>query len=155
MSDIPGPPGREGAAGREGATGREGRTGPPGTPGEPGRHGAALPPVITRLVVISVAVNVALAVAIGLLAWLGLNRINGTQQQSVDRIHASQVDACRQSNIARLRDVAIWNRLLTLSPAQKAAQDPAARAEVAQLEHLVAVKDHPVNCVALYPPPRG
>lgn len=114
-----------------------------------------LPTSIKVLVIVSVAVNVLLAVAIGVLAVVGLNRINGTETDNVNRIHASQVQACEQSNIGRLRDIAIWNRLLTLTPQQKAQQDPAARAEVAQLEHLVAVKDHPVNCKILYPAPRG
>ena len=103
----------------------------------------SFPRLITVLVVLSVTVNVVLAV----LAVAGV--IYAVSLSS--RIHASQLESCRASNTARLRDIAIWNRLLNVTPAQHAAETPAQRAEVTQLEHLVRVKDAQVNCAALYP----
>lgn len=105
-------------------------------------HPRVLPRAITVLVVISVTVNLVLAAAF---VFLAIQQGNNSRA-----IHNSQVAACRTSNQIRLQDIAIWNRLLTVSPAQRAQQDQAARAEVRELEHLVAVKDTPVNCAAIY-----
>lgn len=98
-----------------------------------------LPRSITILVVISVVVNVILAVAITAVAIVLLNRI-----------HESQLTSCQASNVARHKDIAIWNRLLDVSPAQAKQQTAASRAEVKQLKALVASKDTQVNCAALY-----
>lgn len=110
----------------------------------------SFPRLITVLVVLSVTVNVILA----LLAVAGVFyavSVNSRNAQLGRSIHNSQIEACHQSNTARQRDIAIWNRLLNVTPAQKAAETPAQRAEVAQLEHLVKAKDTPVNCARLYP----
>jgi hypothetical protein len=98
-----------------------------------------LPRHITILVVISVVINVILAAVISFVAVVALGNI-----------HDSQLSACRASNTARHRDVAVWNRLLKISPAQAKAQTAAGRAELAQLKALVAKKDTQVNCAALY-----
>jgi len=52
------------------------------------------------------------------------------------------VSSCQQSNQSRVEDIAIWNRLLKLPPGATAAQ----KAEVAEVEHLVKVKDTPHVC---------
>ena len=98
-----------------------------------------LPRHITVLVVISVIINVLLAAVIAVVAAIVLGSI-----------HNSQLASCHASNTARHKDVAIWNRLLKISPAQARAQTPAGRAEVAELKKLVADKDTQVNCAAVY-----
>jgi hypothetical protein len=61
--------------------------------------------------------------------------------------HASDITQCQIANNTRQQDIAIWNRLLNVSPAPPSA---AARAEIAELQRLVAVKDTPRNCAAAY-----
>jgi hypothetical protein len=60
--------------------------------------------------------------------------------------HASNIQQCQLANVTRQQDIAIWNRLLG-TPAKTAA----AKAEIADLEHLVKVKDTPRNCASAYP----
>lgn len=107
------------------------------------------PRLITALVITSVGVNIIVAVVVGIVAVYALS-LGSQNAANTAAIHAAQLESCRASNTARQRDVAIWNRLLSVTPAQRAAETPAARAEVAQLEHLVKVKDSAVNCEALY-----
>lgn len=106
---------------------------------ENGPPARILPRHITILVVISVATQLVLAVAfVAALFFL------------IGRIHDSQLTSCRNSNSARVQDIAIWNRLLRISPAQRAKETQAQRAEVVDLKRLVKRKDSPVNCRVLY-----
>ena len=108
-----------------------------------------LPRTITILVTVSVVVNVILAIAFVGIALYGVH-LGDVNAKLGRQIHDSQVVSCRYSNTTRVQDIAIWNRLLTLTPAQKASETAAAKAEVADLERLVRAKDTPVNCTALY-----
>lgn len=99
----------------------------------------ALPRIITVLVVISVSVNLLLAAAF----VVALFFLTG-------RIHESQIVTCHNANSARKQDIAIWNRLLRITPAEAAKETSAQRQEVKDLKRLVHRKDTPVNCASLY-----
>jgi hypothetical protein len=72
-------------------------------------------------------------------------QVNGAQNAS----HDSQISACRQANTNRAEDIAIWNQFLgDIAPA--AAQTPKVKTELAEINKLIAVKDTPRNCTALY-----
>jgi hypothetical protein len=73
----------------------------------------------------------------------GLSRAN---QENIAAQHVSSLQQCQLANDTRQQDIAIWNRLLGVSPTA-----PAAKAEVADLKHLVKVKDTPRDCAAAYP----
>ncbi len=64
-----------------------------------------------------------------------LFRVDNTVQQQ----HNQALQGCQQNNVNRQQDIAIWNRLLTVSSPPSAA----ARAEIAELKHLVLIKDTP------------
>jgi hypothetical protein len=59
---------------------------------------------------------------------------------------AASIRQCQLANGTRLQDIAIWNRLLRLPPGASAEQ----KAEAAELERLVTVKDAPRDCTAAY-----
>jgi hypothetical protein len=61
-------------------------------------------------------------------------------------LRASDIRQCQQNNDGRGKDIAIWNRLLTIPASATAAQ----KAEVADLERLVGVKDKPRDCAAAF-----
>jgi hypothetical protein len=82
----------------------------------------------------SVVLDICLSVAV---IFLGLGVVN-TQ----DIAHRSAMTSCQQSNVSRLEDIAIWNRLLTVPGTPTAAQAK----EIAELEHLVKIKDAPRIC---------
>lgn len=65
-------------------------------------------------------------------------------------IRANEIRQCQLANVTRQQDIAIWNRLLNVSPAARKAETPAQRAEVKDLERLVAVKDSPRDCNAAF-----
>jgi hypothetical protein len=68
---------------------------------------------------------------------------------AVTQLHASNVSACRQANVNRAQDIAIWDKFLAgLAP--PAVRTAAVRAELAEVNHLIAVKDAPRNCARLY-----
>ena len=77
-------------------------------------------------------------------AGLGYNTIRQNDVQN--GIRASDIRQCQLANVARQQDIAIWNRLLQVPASATAAQ----KAEVAELEHLVGVKDKPRDCAAAY-----
>lgn len=77
-----------------------------------------------------------------------LDRVTSNLQQVTAAQQASNIQQCQPANVTRGQDIAIWNRLLQVPPTVSAA----AKAEVAQLEHLVQVKDTPRDCTAAYPP---
>jgi hypothetical protein len=79
-------------------------------------------------------------------AGLGYNTIRQNDVQN--GIRASDIRQCQLANVARGQDIAIWNRLLTI-PAS-AHPTAAQKAEVAELKHLVGVKDKPRDCQAAF-----
>jgi hypothetical protein len=107
----------------------------------------------TRLLTLGWSLGGLLTVALVVVSLLvAVQNSNSAAQtaRTAARIHASQLHACRASNVARHQDIAIWNRLLTLTPAQLKRATAEQKAEVRDLEHLVGIKDHPVNCAVLY-----
>jgi hypothetical protein len=61
-----------------------------------------------------------------------------------DAVTAGQqnaVSSCQQSNVNRVEDIAIWNRILGGQPASAAA-----KAEIADVKRLVKIKDTPHVC---------
>lgn len=93
------------------------------------------------------------ALAIAALIIISTVLVSRTASESAanTRLIAAQQQAsiiqCRLANENRQQDIAIWNRLLTVSPPPK---DPAALREIAELEHLVKIKDTPRNCTAAF-----
>jgi hypothetical protein len=79
-------------------------------------------------------------------AGLGYNTIRQNDVQN--GIRASDIAQCQLANVARGQDIAIWNRLLTIPPS--AHPTAAQKAEVAELKHLVGVKDKPRDCAAAF-----
>lgn len=99
----------------------------------------------SRRIITALAVSFCLDLLIT--AGFGYNtvRVNETQNAS----HANQVAACRQANVNRAEDVAIWNQFLTdLAP--PAARTAKVRAELAGIYRLIRIKDKPRNCTAVY-----
>lgn len=80
----------------------------------------------------AVAITVLIVVVV-ILAF----RINAAVTVNKNNAAAS----CRQSNVNRLEDIAIWHRVLNTRPSSAAA-----RAEIADLQHLVDIKDTPRVC---------
>lgn len=105
---------------------------------------AVLPRWVPWLLAVGVTVNVLLAAGF---AVVGLIAVGNTSS-----IRNDEIIQCQLQNVARLQDVAIWDRLLSISAAQARAETPAQRAEVADLERLVTVKDEPRDCTAAYKP---
>lgn len=82
-------------------------------------------------------------------AGFGYNtvRVNDTQDAS----RANLISACRQANVNRGQDIAIWNKFLgDLVPAP--ARTGKVQAELAGINQLIRIKDTPRNCVTLYGP---
>jgi 4-alpha-glucanotransferase len=86
----------------------------------------------------SSVVLVVLIVIVATLVNANSQNISAQQQQNIQQ--------CQIANVTRLQDIAIWNRLLQVPASAPAAQ----KAEVADLEHLVKVKDTPRDCAAAY-----
>lgn len=95
-------------------------------------------PVVTFLVVLSVLVNVAVAIGFVFIA-IGLGR-------NSSNLRADQVTQCQESNVVRVQDIAIWNRLLQVPPGASAGQ----KREAAELAALVKAKDTPKDCAQIY-----
>jgi hypothetical protein len=95
-----------------------------------------------RRIIAALAVSFALDLLVT--AGLGYNTIRQNEVQN--GIRASDIRQCQLANVARGQDIAIWNRLLTIPASATAAQ----KAEVAELKHLVGVKDTPRDCAAAY-----
>ncbi len=74
------------------------------------------------------------------------NSIQHSISATQDALRASDVRQCQLANVTRQQDIAIWNALLRVPASATAAQ----KAEVADLERLVRVKDAPRDCNAAY-----
>ena len=88
--------------------------------------------------------------AVDLAVTGGLAYTTVRQNSVQDGIRASDITQCRLANVSRQQDIAIWNRLLAIPPAAAKAETAAQRAEVADLERLVRVKDAPRDCNAAF-----
>lgn len=98
-----------------------------------------------------VIASLAVSFTLDLLVTVGLGYNTIRQNDIQDGIRASDIRQCQLANISRGQDIAIWNRLLTIPSSAAAAQ----KAEVAELKHLVGVKDKPRDCAAAYSAKRG
>lgn len=98
------------------------------------------------------SVIAALAVSFALdLAFTGGLAYNTVRQNDIQAsIRANDIRQCQLANVSRGQDIAIWNRLLTVSPEAAKAETAAQKAEVADLERLVKVKDTPRDCAAAF-----
>jgi hypothetical protein len=68
---------------------------------------------------------------------------------TVAQLHASNISACKQANVNRAQDIAIWDTFLgELAP--PSARTPAVAAKLAVINAKIRVKDAPRNCAALY-----
>lgn len=94
---------------------------------------------------VNTVIQVALVVVVVILL-LQNSRLSKANQQNLTEQHNSSIQQCQLANTTRLQDIAIWNRILSVIPA-----DPAGRKFVADLKPLVKVKDTPRNCAAAYP----
>jgi hypothetical protein len=88
----------------------------------------------------------AVLVVIVIILLIQNNSLGESNQRNITAQHTSNIQQCQLANVTRIQDIAIWNRLLKVSPTSAAA-----KAEIAELNHLVKVKDTPRNCVAAYP----
>jgi hypothetical protein len=77
-----------------------------------------------------------------------ISAVSASNTRLIDAQARSNLQQCQLANVSRSQDIAIWNRLLTVSPPPKSA---AALAELADLKRLVRIKDAPRNCAAAYP----
>lgn len=113
-----------------------------GAPQAPPRRPVQLPawyPWVNTLIQVALVV----IVVILLLQNAQLSQAN---QVNITAQHTSNIQQCQLANDTRVQDIAIWNRLLSVSPATAAG-----KAEIADLKHLVKVKDTPRDCAAAYP----
>jgi hypothetical protein len=95
-----------------------------------------------KLIAIGLVISLCIDFVVTFLVGYNTVRQNNTQNTS----QANLVSACRQANANRTEDIAYNNRLLRLPATATVAQ----KAEVKDLEHLVAVKDRLRNCAVLY-----
>jgi len=95
--------------------------------------------ILIFVTIVSLVLDVALTGIVTVLAYRSTNL--------ADSIRHASISQCDANNAARLQDIAIWNRLLRVSPEGATA---AQRQEVAELERLVAVKDTPRDCTTAY-----
>lgn len=103
----------------------------------------------SRRVIVALCVSLALDVCLTIgvaVATIQSSDASSRASSTVTQLHSSNISACRQANVSRGEDIAIWDRLLKVPAGVPAA----ARAEVADLERLVGVKDKPRDCNALY-----
>jgi len=84
--------------------------------------------------VVSLILDLTLTGVVTFLAYRSNNLGNTISHENVVQ--------CQASNDARSEDIAIWSRVLALPMANT----PARQQEVAELKHLVAVKDSPRDC---------
>jgi hypothetical protein len=100
-----------------------------------------------RLIVRALVVSFCLDLLIT--AGFGYNtvRVNGAQ----DATHTSEVSACQQANVNRSQDIAIWNRFLGDIAPPGTPRTAKVKAELAEINKLIKVKDTPRDCQSLYP----
>ncbi len=95
-----------------------------------------------RRIIIILVISFSLDLAVT--AGLGYNTI---RQNNVEgTIRQNDIQQCMLSNMSRSQDIAVWNRLLKAPASASAAQ----KAEAADLERLVGIKDALRNCIAAY-----
>jgi hypothetical protein len=94
---------------------------------------------------VNTLIQVALVTVVVILL-LQNGQLSQANQENITAQHVSSLQQCQLANETRLQDIAIWNRLLSVSPTTAAG-----KAEVADLKHLVKVKDTPRDCAAAYP----
>lgn len=94
---------------------------------------------------VNTVIQVGLVVVVVLLLIQNIS-LSQANEVNITAQHISNIQQCQIANVTRVQDIAIWNRLLSVSPSAAAA-----RAEVADLKHLVEVKDTPRDCAAAYP----
>ena len=92
------------------------------------------------LVFSSVAIT-ALVIVVTVMA-LQINDLVSANTLLIKAQQRSNISQCQASNKSRQQDIAIWNRLLRVSPTTAEG-----KAEVAELKELVRIKDTPRNCV--------
>jgi hypothetical protein len=87
-------------------------------------------------------------------AGFGWNTIRVNDAQDATRAiqvasHASEVSACEQANVNRAQDRAVFNQLLAdLAPPP--VRTPAVKAKLTVINRLIAAKDTPHDCAAVY-----
>jgi len=89
-----------------------------------------------------------LALVVAALGWVAWQQ-RDTQarlQQVQSAAHANILEGCAKGNADRKRDAAVWHVILHVPASAK----PATRREAALLAGLVARKDTPRDCAALY-----
>ena len=106
----------------------------------------------SRRFIIALAVSLVLDVALTIgvsVAAIQANDASGKASATITQLHASNLAACRQANVTRRQDIAIWNQFLAdLAP--PAARTPKVAAELAGINKLIRVKDTPRNCATAY-----
>lgn len=106
----------------------------------------------SKRVIIAVTAGLVLDVALTLVvthAAIQANDASSKASATITQLHASNVSACRQGNVTRRQDIAIWNKFLgDLAP--PAARTGKVSAELAGINKLIRVKDTPHNCAAIY-----
>jgi hypothetical protein len=63
---------------------------------------------------------------------------------------ASNIAQCRQGNVVRQQDIAIWNQFLADLAPPGVPLPPKERAELVQINRLIRIKDTPRNCSAAF-----
>jgi hypothetical protein len=103
---------------------------------------------VVAALVVSLILDVALTIGVSVAAFQA-NDASGKASATITQLHASNLAACRQANVIRVEDVAIWNKFLAdLAP--PAARTPKVAAELAGINKLIQVKDTPHDCSAVY-----
>lgn len=100
-----------------------------------------------RLIVRALVVSFCLDLLVT--AGFGYNTVQVNDAQGATR--TSEVSACQQANVNRVQDIAIWNRFLGDIAPPGAPQTAKVKAELAEINHLIKVKDTPRDCQSQYP----
>jgi hypothetical protein len=103
---------------------------------------------VVAALVVSLILDVALTIGVSVAA-IQANDASGKASATITQLHASNLSACRQGNVNRRQDIAIWNKLLgDLAP--PAVRTPKVAAELAGINKLIQVKDTPHDCSLIY-----
>ena len=100
---------------------------------------------MNRLIKIYLAfsgVVIAVLIAVVVLLVFQTNTAVDRANKAITAVRQTAVLNCLENNVARQQDIAIWNRLLTVSSPPSAA----VKAEIADLNALVKIKDTPRPC---------
>ena len=97
---------------------------------------------------ISLVLDVALTIGVTVAAFEA-NNASGKASATITQLHASNLAACRQTNMNRGQDTAVWNKLLAdLAPPK--ARTRKVRRELSGINKLIRIKDSPHDCTAVY-----